>query len=101
MAPDLIALLRSCQQWIDPNLVSLVPGGVEGCESKRKRRKRGKMSEETLEVKSNPISAIDDAKKTSSKNINMDSEDEFAFLGQNRIVLERASHVADDSDDSN
>mmetsp|Transcript_26086 Transcript_26086/g.38617 ORF Transcript_26086/g.38617 Transcript_26086/m.38617 type:complete len:287 (+) Transcript_26086:1-861(+) len=46
MANDMVDLLRSCNAWVDPNLIALVPipipGGVKkgDGESKRKRRKR-------------------------------------------------------------
>jgi len=102
MAKDLIDLLRSCNAWVDPNLIALVPGGaVEGGESKRKRRKHNKNGEEGTAV--DTIAHINNKKKktdSSMNSIDMESEDEFPALSQNRIVLKRASHVSqDDSDD--
>ena len=46
MANDMVDLLRSCNAWVDPNLIALVPvpGGIKkgDGEFKRKRRKRDK-----------------------------------------------------------
>lgn len=50
MANDMVDLLRSCNAWVDPNLIALVPipvpvpGGIKkgDGESKRKRQKRDK-----------------------------------------------------------
>mmetsp|Transcript_25588 Transcript_25588/g.61531 ORF Transcript_25588/g.61531 Transcript_25588/m.61531 type:complete len:133 (+) Transcript_25588:1441-1839(+) len=40
LAGDLIDLLRSCNSWVDPNLISLIPDRVrEGGESLPKKRK--------------------------------------------------------------
>ena len=45
MAKDMVDLLRSCNAWVDPNLVALIPGGDKqgGGESKRKKRKLNKL----------------------------------------------------------
>ena len=86
MAKDVVDLLKSSNSWIDPNLIALVPGGVEGCDSKRKRRRRNKEIEPQCNI------SID------VKTEELDIDNEFASLGQNRIVLKRASHVKDDSD---
>lgn len=93
MAKDVIDLLKSSNSWIDQNLISLVPGGVDGCESKRKKRRRDKE-----DIQDEPASN-EDAKVDEIQVGNGDSDDDdFSSLVQNRIVLERASHVKDDSD---
>jgi len=97
MAKDVIDLLKSSNSWIDQNLISLVPGGVDGCESKRKKRRKDK-NEDIQEPSINEDAKVEDAKVDEIQVGNGDSDDEFAFLVQNRIVLERASHVKDDSD---
>lgn len=93
MAKDVIDLLKSSNSWIDQNLIALVPGGVDGCESKRKKRRRDK------EVIQDEPAINEDAKVDEIEVGNGDSDDDdFPSLVQNRIVLERASHVKDDSD---
>lgn len=106
MANDVIELLRTTNSWIDPNLVALVPNGVEGLgESKRKRRRKGKDDQQEKD-KEKPKADEVPSTKNSLKNVDLDDdEDEFAFLAPNRIVLARASHVPDsdsdiDSDDA-
>ncbi len=93
MAKDVIDLLKSSNSWIDQNLIALVPGGVDGCESKRKKRRRDK------EVIQDEPAINEDAKVDEIEVGNGDSDDDdFPSLVQNRIFLERASHVKDDSD---
>lgn len=112
MAKDMVELLHSCNAWVDPNLVALVPGGMDGeGESKRKGRKRNREKSSGTETADNgAVNAKkknDCAKKKAAKleqaenmDDNDDIEDEFPHLAPNRIVLKRASHVPDsDSDD--
>lgn len=115
MANDMVDLLRSCNAWVDPNLIALVPGGLKqgDGESKRKRRKRDKNKRDGPDAVDNNIqnakkmkksdSSINNAKKSKKSDIDdmvLDSEDEFPDLAPNRIVLKRASHVSlSDSDD--
>jgi len=40
MANDVIDLLRSCNAWIDPNLIALVPGGIKEGDSESKRKRQ-------------------------------------------------------------
>lgn len=91
LARDMVELLRSTGAWIDPNLIELIPkdsksedheGGNN--ESRRKRRKRNK--EARVDVSSQQCE-------------NSDIDDEFESLGHNKVVLQRASHVAFDSSD--
>jgi hypothetical protein len=97
MASDVIDLLRSCNAWVDPNLMALIPSSTNQDEgiSKRKRRKREKSN-------ANGSDAIGDNSPNAKKMKNSDadagdvirdSEDEFPDLVPNRIVLKRASHV--------
>ena len=103
MAKDVVQLLRSCNSWVDPNLLALAPestGQGEG-ETKRKRRKR---------TKNKCVNAVDDntptPKKSKTESLNEGEvesmDDEFPNLAANRIVLRRARHVPPtDSDDDN
>lgn len=103
MASDMIDLLRSCNAWVDPNLIALVPGGTKqgDGESKRKRRKRDKNKGATADTMENKVPAPKKAKTSNAAdNIGSDMEDEFHDLAPNRIVLKRASHVALSDSDS-
>ena len=81
MADSLIELLRSCNAFVDPNLLAL----SKTHKPKAKKRKRPKA----------------DDKKDVKNDADEIGEDDFAFLGRQN-VLKRASHVSDaepDSDD--
>lgn len=86
LARDMVDLLRSNGEWIDPNLIQLIPKDSNSeyhedkHESRRKRRKRNK---ETIE----------------NATSHQFEDDEFANLGHDKIMLQRASHVAIDSSD--
>jgi len=99
MANDVVELLRSCNAWVDPNLIALVPKDSKQSdgESKRKRRKRNKKtSDEGETVDTNTSNAKKKKPNVDDIQVAEDSEeDEFAHLAPNRIVLKRASHVAD------
>mmetsp|Transcript_23996 Transcript_23996/g.66495 ORF Transcript_23996/g.66495 Transcript_23996/m.66495 type:complete len:653 (-) Transcript_23996:199-2157(-) len=103
MAKDVLELLRSCNAWVDPNLIALLPEDAkqDTGDSKRKRRKRGKNANDEGEALDAKSSAAKKKKPdVDDSNIMDDSEDEFAHLAPNRIVLKRASHVPDsDSED--
>jgi len=124
MAKDMVDLLRSCNAWVDPNLLALAPEAGDGGESKRKRRKRKKENtsdngvggndgntakkpkRESVSKTTQKGSAVDgnkSFKKPPKENneINIsEEEDDFPDLAPNRIVLKRASHVSySDSDD--
>jgi hypothetical protein len=101
MAKDVVELLRSCNAWVDPNLLTLAPdgdGAPEGA-AKRKRRKRGKTPGADTGQGTAPA-----PKKTKTAEVEEGAsdveDDEFPNLAPNRIVLKRASHVPfSDSDD--
>lgn len=103
MANDMVELLRSCNAWVDPNLVALVPGGIKHFdgESKRKRRKRDKSEKEGSGTIDKNTQIVKKMKKPHVDNEGVeDLEDEFPNLNPNRIVLKRASHIAySDSED--
>ena len=121
LANDMVDLLRSCNAWVDPNLVALVPGGAKDGtgESKRKRRKRHKSDaksdgpEKTAGGKGTDKSDTGTEKRENNKpdtsiedsggrmeDSEDDFPDDFPDLAPNRIVLKRAKHVADsDSED--
>jgi hypothetical protein len=70
MAKDMVDLLRSCNAWVDPNLIALIPGGIKqgDGESKRKRRKRDKnTSDEPDTVDSNTPNAKKMSNSTNAK----------------------------------
>jgi len=99
MAKDVLDLLTSCGAWIDPNLISLIPGKSTECStsaSRRKRRNRRGKNNTPIDEDARDHSEI--LKSTAGMDGD-DEEDEFATLGQPRILLKRASHVKDDSDD--
>ena len=102
MAKDMVDLLRSCNAWVDPNLVALIPGGAKqgDGEPKRKRRKRNKCSNDELEDVSSSTQKQKHCNTDDFGDVE-DAEDVFPELMQNRIVLKRASHVTfSDSEDS-
>ena len=94
MAPDLIDLLKSSGAWIDPNLLALVPGGTQGNETKRKKRRRHIKSDEAI------AGAATSEKTNNDEGENGEDIDEFSQLFGNRIVLKRAPHVSDFEDSS-
>ena len=99
MANDMIDLLRSCNAWVDPNLLSLAPGhSAQGTgQSRSQRRRRNKKEASASNLKSH--TKQDKSTRTEDNETgNCSEDDEFAFLNQNRIVLKRASHVSVDSD---
>lgn len=119
MAKDVFDLLKSCNAWIDPNLVSLVGdsgGDTAECEynnggKKRKRRRRGGVDVDGQPKTNGGGSGSTQGKgytTTSSKKNNTpndagevkEEEDEFASIGTARIVLQRASHVSDAESDT-
>jgi len=96
MAKDVLALLKSSNAWIDPNLVELV--GTDGHAKKKQRRHRddnpnahakGKASGNAMEANQEEVADEDGD----------DWDDgQFANLSANRIVLQRAGHVSDASE---
>lgn len=115
MAKDVIELLCKSNSWVDPNLLALVPDSERSMEQvgqqhKRKRRKRGMVeASTTANDKVHAHHHVDDHDHDHENGHDHDDEDaqddddeeddEFASLGQNRIIFQRASHVQDDSDD--
>ena len=129
MAKDMVDLLRSCNAWVDPNLLALAPEAGDVGESKRKRRKRKKeinsdngpgaggndgntaiakkpkresvpkIKQKGSTVDGNNVSSKKPPKDNNEINFS-EEEDDFPDLAPNRIVLKRASHVSySDSDD--
>jgi hypothetical protein len=98
MAKDVIQLLSKTSAWVDPNLIALLPrdekGTVEEGGSRRKRRKRGKAALDKTKIN-------EEAKQqgADSNEDGLRSDDEFASLAHNRIVLQRASNVSDEDSD--
>ena len=94
MATDVIQLLSESGAWVDPNLRALEPSNDKesnGALSKRKRRKIEKASLHcNKEKEKDPKPA-----NCNTNEIMSYSDDEFASLVTNRIVLKRASNVSD------
>lgn len=69
MANDMVDLLRSCNAWVDPNLIALVPGGIKkgDGESKRKRRKRDKTKSDGPDAIDNSTTPNATAKNANAK----------------------------------
>eukprot|EP00957_Ditylum_brightwellii_P040380 3056129-Ditylum_brightwellii.AAC.1 len=109
MANDVLSLLRSCNAWIDPNLVQLLGsgdagGGDDDGGNSSKKRRRGKRKSQQLGEGANDqgdkdgtSATIDKITKEPSSHDFDDDYDEwnnpqFASLTGSRIVLKRASH---------
>ena len=105
MAGDLIKLLHGNNAWIDPNLKALAPGVAEqllgeGKSSNRKRRRKNNTdAAEKEQTSSSIISNSNDMVAEVAAQDDGD-DDDYAELAPNRIVLKRASHVSDASDES-
>jgi ATP-dependent RNA helicase DDX5/DBP2 len=83
MAKDVVALLRDSKAWLDPNLLELAGEGEGGKRSKRKKDK------------ATPV----EKKAPGEENEDDWDDGQFASLNPSRIVLKRASHVSDASED--
>jgi superfamily II DNA/RNA helicase len=100
LAADLIQLLEGSNAWVDPNLRELMqprkPRSADGHDgSKHDKRKTQRVENADREHKKEKDIGRDD----SSDHDNENDEEEFAHLSGNRIVLKRAGHVSDASDD--
>ena len=92
MADSVIELLRICGAHIDPNLLALsLEKPISDTSNKAKSRKKRKKEDHDI-PNCKPETSIDI--------LECHSEDEqFSHLGNTRIVLKRASHVSDASDE--
>jgi len=115
LATDLIQLLEVSQAWVDPNLRSLLVETKRGNSGNKLKSKGTKFTSSESPIgkstkikkrkeKNNVASSI--SKKQKFKNDDNeddddDDDDDFAELSAkaNRIVLKRACHVSDASDD--
>ncbi len=86
LAPDLVRLLESTNQWIDPNLQQLSDESQEGVHEPMKKKQKTKQQDKP---KGKDLDQLLD-----------DEEKAFAALAGDRIVLKRASHVSDASSSS-
>jgi ATP-dependent RNA helicase DDX5/DBP2 len=82
MAKDVLALLRDSKAWLDPNLLELTGEGEGGKRSKRKKD-----------------TATPVEKAPGEENEDDWDDGQFTSLNPSRIVLKRASHVSDASED--
>mmetsp|Transcript_27739 Transcript_27739/g.31133 ORF Transcript_27739/g.31133 Transcript_27739/m.31133 type:complete len:748 (+) Transcript_27739:66-2309(+) len=113
LAADLIQLLEVSQAWVDPNLRSLLvetKGGNSGNKNKLKSKGTKFTSSESpidkstkvkkRKEKTNVISSIPKKQKIKNEDYEEDDDDFAELVGKaNRIVLKRACHVSDASDD--
>jgi len=119
MARDVFELLRSCDAWIDQNLVALVgkrggdTTGLEYNNGKRKRRRCGGGGAKGPNCGGGGGDGVTKRKtrargSAAGKKGSLlmdrigedDEDDEFSSIGNNRIVLQRASHVSDAESDT-
>jgi superfamily II DNA/RNA helicase len=92
LAPDLVKLLESTGQWIDPNLTDLVE------DASRRATKRKEQARKRNNLQAGNNKEAKDKKKRQKKQMQDDLDDDpFAELAGNRIVLKRAAHVSDAS----
>jgi ATP-dependent RNA helicase DDX5/DBP2 len=86
LAPDLVRLLESTNQWVDPNLQQLAD---ESQEKEHEPPEKKQKSKQPDKPKGKDLDQLLD-----------DEEKAFAALAGDRIVLKRASHVSDASSSS-
>ena len=107
MARDVFELLRSCNAWIDPNLVALVGdnkngGGGGSGDTEELEYNNGKKKRKRRSVDGRKGSVGGEAGEgVGTDEVGQEEEyddGEFASIGTNRIVLQRASHVSDASE---
>lgn len=125
LCPDLVQILQSTNQWIDPNLQALVTSQLS--ERRGKRDRQGKSSEEyddtserlLVTTKNQSGRGVDRNQVTLNADTTMKTnehksnsqigsaddelplvDDAFPGIGAHRIVLKRATHVSDASSSS-
>ena len=101
LAPDLIRLLESCGQWVDPNLRELAAAAAY---EKLTRPGPGRTDDDDHGDDLPPGPDDGDAHLAKTQGVRChnnkdqaDSDDEFGALSGLRIALRRASHVSDAS----
>jgi superfamily II DNA/RNA helicase len=98
LVPDLIALLEANNQWVDPNLVLLLPSGATRHSNKSLARSNKDSTSK------DPESRDDDKPDVIDEGNHGDEEDDdntmFKDLSAQRIVLKRALNVSDASSSS-
>ncbi|KAG7341167.1 DNA/RNA helicase, superfamily II, SNF2 family protein [Nitzschia inconspicua] len=108
MASDLVKLLEASQAWVDPNLRALIgttdtDTKTDGSKSKRSSKRKSDQApnkQQQCKIKRNKQSSDASTKRAmGDADTSSDDNDEFANLSANRIVLKRASHVSDVSED--
>ncbi|KAG7358025.1 DEAD/DEAH box helicase domain protein [Nitzschia inconspicua] len=108
MATDLVKLLEASQAWVDPNLRALIgttdtDTKTDGSKSKRSSKRKSDQAsnkQQQCKIKRNKKSSDASTKRAmGDADTSSDDNDEFANLSANRIVLKRASHVSDVSED--
>jgi len=90
MVDSVIELLRLCKANVDPNLLALTSTKSDASSCKKRKRKKNA----SAKVGTSSINA-------DNSDIDEDcgsDNDQFAFLGVNKIALKRASHVSDAED---
>lgn len=93
LAADMVALLVASEQWVDPNLRALVVS------EKSRSVKTAAAAAAAMSQQETKASAEKDA-DSSYSNSDFEQDDPFKELSAKRIVLRRASHVSDASEDN-
>jgi ATP-dependent RNA helicase DDX5/DBP2 len=104
MASDLVELLEANKAWVDPNLRALIQESSAAAKSGKHAKSRiGKSfpsNQKSKKATANPTMGTQKIGSVSDSAFEATSdEDEFAQLSATRIVLKRADHVSDASDD--
>lgn len=87
MADSVIELLRICCAQIDPNLLALSSQNSSAEKTHATPKRKRIKSEKKEQTTAQKFEAEDHS-----------DEDQFSYLGNNKIVLKRASHISDAED---
>jgi superfamily II DNA/RNA helicase len=101
LAPDLMALLEANNQWIDPNLVLLLPSAATSHTNKSKDRSNTvRTSKYPQSRDASKEDIIDDDNQCDEDDEDDEDNTMFKDLSAQRIVLKRALNVSDASSSS-
>jgi superfamily II DNA/RNA helicase len=92
MADSVIELLKICKAQVDPNLLALSSekaGDGKETKSNKRQKKQDKSQDDSSLKRTNPGDHVHE---------DQSEDDQFSYLGSNKIVLKRALHVSDAED---
>lgn len=92
MADSVIELLKICNAQVDPNLLALSSekaGDGKETKSNKRQKKQDKSQDDSCLKRTNPCDHVHE---------DQSEDDQFSYLGSNKIVLKRALHVSDAED---